>query len=228
MKDYLKLLKEAVGAEEGDQDIHAEIIKFFQGTPNPSDEEVHAFAEDMGINEHELERHIYMILSDVINGGKSANFKGDYDPAQLKKGTKVELEHTSNPLLAEKIAKDHLAELPDYYDRLQKMEEGAGVKHEIFIQMPEIEDMDGEERDRKMLRLSIVAELDAVNLYEKMANLTDNPDIEEVMLDVAKEEKEHAGEFESLLKRLDPEHEPSLKSGEEEVDDMLSGAEEKE
>lgn len=41
---------------------------------------------------------------------------------QLKKGIKVEKEHTSNDKIAREIALDHLGELPDYYTRLSKME----------------------------------------------------------------------------------------------------------
>jgi len=48
--------------------------------------------------------------------------KTKYDPWQVKTGTKVEMEHTSNKKLAEKIAKDHLDEFPDYYTHLLKME----------------------------------------------------------------------------------------------------------
>ncbi len=42
--------------------------------------------------------------------------------AQLKKGIEVETEHTKNKIQAKEIALDHLKELPDYYDRLKKME----------------------------------------------------------------------------------------------------------
>jgi hypothetical protein len=41
---------------------------------------------------------------------------------QLEKGQKVEMEHTKDKELAKKIAMDHLYEIPDYYDKLQKME----------------------------------------------------------------------------------------------------------
>ena len=41
---------------------------------------------------------------------------------QLEKGTKVEKEHTSNSRIAREIALDHIDELPDYYDKLEKME----------------------------------------------------------------------------------------------------------
>lgn len=42
--------------------------------------------------------------------------------SQLKKGIAVELEHTSDEKVAEEIALDHLNELPDYYDKLDKVE----------------------------------------------------------------------------------------------------------
>jgi hypothetical protein len=43
--------------------------------------------------------------------------------SQLRKGIKVEQEHTGDLVLAREIALDHLDELPDYYDRLEKAEE---------------------------------------------------------------------------------------------------------
>jgi len=42
--------------------------------------------------------------------------------SQLEKGIKVEAEHTTNKKEAREIALDHLWELPDYYDRLSKVE----------------------------------------------------------------------------------------------------------
>lgn len=44
---------------------------------------------------------------------------------QLEKGIKVEKEHTNDKKKARRIALDHLFEIPDYYDRLNKMEKGA-------------------------------------------------------------------------------------------------------
>jgi hypothetical protein len=46
---------------------------------------------------------------------------------QLEKGIQAEYEHTSNFKTAKEIALDHLNELPDYYDRLEKMEESVFV-----------------------------------------------------------------------------------------------------
>lgn len=44
---------------------------------------------------------------------------------QLEKGIKVEYEHTKSKKEAAEIARDHLDEFPDYYDRLEKMEKKA-------------------------------------------------------------------------------------------------------
>lgn len=43
-----------------------------------------------------------------------------YDPEQLKRGTEEEMEHTTDPKMAELIAKQHLAEDPEYYNKLDK------------------------------------------------------------------------------------------------------------
>ena len=45
--------------------------------------------------------------------------------AQLSMGRDVEKEHTDDPEVAERIAMDHLFEIPDYYTRLKKMEKEA-------------------------------------------------------------------------------------------------------
>lgn len=60
-----------------------------------------------------------MTLEDIA---KKHNISFDKIKKQHEKGIKVELEHTNNKKLAAKIAKDHLVELPDYYDRLEKIE----------------------------------------------------------------------------------------------------------
>lgn len=213
-------------ANDGMADIHNEIIKWFMENPNPPDSAVHAFAEKIGIDPDKLEGHIYMILSDILTGGRSKDFKGTYDPKELKMGIEVEKEHTTSPLIAEKIAKDHLAEVSDYYTRLTKMEKEAGVEEqklsEIFIQSAEIEALpSGKERDTQILRLGMIAELDAVNLYNKLAGLAADPRVAKLMLDVSREEKVHAGEFETLLEEIDPDYEKAEEEGEGEVEDLL-------
>ena len=59
--------------------------------------------------------------------------------------------------------------------------------------------------DKEILRAGIIAELDAVNLYEQLAAKAESSDIKKILLDIAKEEKTHVGEFQELLLRLDKE-----------------------
>lgn len=74
--------------------------------------------------------------------------------------------------------------------------------------------------DRVVLRAAIIAELDAISLYEQLAAMTQNKDLKAVFLDVAKEEKTHAGEFQALLLKLDPEQEKELSAGRKEVEEL--------
>jgi rubrerythrin len=74
--------------------------------------------------------------------------------------------------------------------------------------------------NKEILRAGIIAELDAINLYEQMAAMTTNDYIKQVLLDIAKEEKTHVGEFEALLLAEDKEQEKELKRGRNEVDEM--------
>ncbi|MBC7121174.1 MAG: rubrerythrin [Candidatus Methanosuratus sp.] len=77
-----------------------------------------------------------------------------------------------------------------------------------------------EDLDKEIARVGIIAELDAINLYEQLAAMTGNPLLKKVLLDIAREEKVHVGEFQELLVRLDKEQEPSLEEGKDEVSEM--------
>jgi len=70
------------------------------------------------------------------------------------------------------------------------------------------------------LRLSIIAELDAINLYLQLARATDDENARKVFQDIAREEKTHVGEFLALLKSIDAEQVEELKSGAEEVEEL--------
>ncbi len=78
-----------------------------------------------------------------------------------------------------------------------------------------------EDLDREILRAGMIAELDAINFYEQMAALTEDEGIRKVLLDIAKEEKTHMGEFQTLLLRVDKEQKKELEEGEEEVEELL-------
>ena len=75
--------------------------------------------------------------------------------------------------------------------------------------------------DREILRVAVIAELDAISLYEQLAAATDNQNIKKILLDVAKEEKTHMGEFQTLLLREDKEQVEELKEGKKEVEELI-------
>ncbi|MHA1589674.1 MAG: ferritin family protein [Candidatus Njordarchaeales archaeon] len=78
-----------------------------------------------------------------------------------------------------------------------------------------------EDIDKEILRIAIIAELDAVNLYEQMASMTKNEKIRKILLDIAREEKTHVGEFLEMLSRIDPEQVKELEKGREEIKELL-------
>jgi len=76
------------------------------------------------------------------------------------------------------------------------------------------------DKDNEILRLGIQAELDAINLYEQLAAETENEKVKKVLLDIAKEEKTHVGEFQAVLLDLDKEQAKELEAGKKEVEEM--------
>jgi rubrerythrin len=58
-----------------------------------------------------------------------------------------------------------------------------------------LEKIKKEDLDKEILRAGIIAELDAINLYEQMAAMTGREDIRKILLDIAKEEKTHVESF---------------------------------
>ena len=87
----------------------------------------------------------------------------------------------------------------------------------------DLEKVDEKNIDKEILRLGMIAELDAVSLYEQLAAKTKNKDIKKVFLDIAKEEKTHVGEFQALLLSIDKEQSQELETGKKEVDEKISG-----
>lgn len=84
----------------------------------------------------------------------------------------------------------------------------------------DLKKVDGGDIDIEILRFGMIAELDAINLYEQMAAMANNDGIRKVLLDIAKEEKTHMGEFQTLLLKLDTEQEKELEEGKKEVQEL--------
>ena len=62
---------------------------------------------------------------------------------QLKKGIEVEMEHTTNKTKAKEIAMDHLSENPDYYDKLEKIEDKKRMKESTKVKKEETKEATG-------------------------------------------------------------------------------------
>lgn len=110
--------------EKANKLIEEKVLNYLKKNPAPKDEtQFHKFAETVAKEHGIAEEAAYKIIGDFISKGKS---KGNKNPVSLKElamGIKVEMEHTNNKLLAEKIARDHLSEFPDYYSNLKTMED---------------------------------------------------------------------------------------------------------
>lgn len=74
----------------------------------------------------------------------------------------------------------------------------------------------------RAIRFMISSEYEAVQLYEQLAESTDNKLAIEVLKDVANEEIVHAGEFLRLLKELAPSEEEFYLEGALEVEKIKS------
>ena len=87
----------------------------------------------------------------------------------------------------------------------------------------------GKKSDRKLsdaelvraIRFMVAAEYEAIQLYMQLAESTDNELAKDVLIDIADEERVHAGEFLRLLHELDPDEAKFYKEGAEEVEEAI-------
>jgi rubrerythrin len=86
----------------------------------------------------------------------------------------------------------------------------------------DLEEVDEADIDKEILRLGIIAELDAVSLYEQLAANATDERIKKIMLHTAKEEKTHVGEFQALLLMVDKEQKEELIAGEKDLLEELA------
>jgi rubrerythrin len=99
------------------------------------------------------------------------------------------------------------------------------------MKMPEfLNPFSGKVPDRKLtiaelvraIRLNLAAEHEAVHLYMSHADATDHPLAKKVLIDIANEERVHAGEFARLLQILTGDEDTFLAEGVEEVNEMAA------
>ncbi len=88
----------------------------------------------------------------------------------------------------------------------------AGLAHDRKLTTPEL---------IRAIRFMVAAEYEAIQLYIQLAESTDNLLAQEVLRDIADEEKVHAGEFLRLLKELAPDEQAFYAEGAGEVEEMI-------
>jgi rubrerythrin len=91
----------------------------------------------------------------------------------------------------------------------------------MLSQIPfNLEKMKKEDLGKEIARIGMIAELDAVNLYEQLAAMCENKKLKKVLLDIAREEKTHVGEFQTLLLEMDKEQVKESEKGKKEVEEI--------
>ncbi|MBP2132263.1 rubrerythrin [Methanomicrobium sp. W14] len=87
----------------------------------------------------------------------------------------------------------------------------------------------GLKNDRKLtdeeliraVRFMVAAEYEAIQLYMQLADSTDNKLAKDVLIDIADEERVHAGEFLRLLREISPDEEEFYRQGYAEVEEEI-------
>jgi len=85
----------------------------------------------------------------------------------------------------------------------------SGLKHDRLLTHEELV---------RAIRFMVAAEYEATQLYEQLAESTEEVLAQNVLRDIANEEKVHAGEFLRLLKELQPDEEGFYQQGAQEVE----------
>ena len=73
----------------------------------------------------------------------------------------------------------------------------------------------------RAMRFMVAAEYEAVQMYMQLAESIDDKLAKEVLVDIADEERVHAGEFLRLLKHLAPDEEQFYQEGTKEVEEEM-------
>lgn len=103
-----------------------DVIAFLTKHSSPSEAEWHNWVEHEGFQLEQAYTALFNIAAKFARfatGGKSRGESHKVDDEQLRMGIKVEMEHTPDADVSEKIARDHLAEHDKYYTALEKMED---------------------------------------------------------------------------------------------------------
>lgn len=134
MKTFNEMYPEELTAEKPAIGVQEVVNLFSNSDIYPGENEIKAVASAHKIDDEAIESVVFRLLHSFLAFGRSNDKNNkpiginDQYVEQLEKGIIVEYEHTANYHIAKKIAKDHLAEIPDYYDRLERMERSARIE----------------------------------------------------------------------------------------------------
>ena len=73
------------------------------------------------------------------------------------------------------------------------------------------------------IREGMIAELGAINEYERFAEASKDPKVKKVIDNITREEKTHFGEFQTVLLKMDSEQKKQLLVGKKEADEAMNG-----
>lgn len=73
----------------------------------------------------------------------------------------------------------------------------------------------------RAIRFMVAAEYEATQLYMQLAESIDNELAKDVLVDIANEERVHAGEFLRLLLELEPDEKKFYEEGKDEVEEFI-------
>ena len=96
------------------------------------------------------------------------------------------------------------------------MSELASINH-VYTPKQKLSD----EELLRAIKFAIVSEFEAIQIYQQIAAASNNLGAKRVLLDIAKEEKQHVGELRELLKVLCPADEDEYEKGAEETKENL-------
>ncbi|MCL2141479.1 MAG: hypothetical protein FWH46_01155 [Methanimicrococcus sp.] len=96
--------------------------------------------------------------------------------------------------------------MPEFSNPFSSLKNGRKLTHDELV---------------RSIRFLVSAEYEAVQMYQQLAESIDNELAKEVLLEIADEEKVHAGEFLRLLYELQPDEEKFYKEGAEEVEEEI-------
>ncbi len=199
--DFIKYHKDKyidyINSKEEFEDFVSSYQGIFELTPEKGIQEIKSENDEGFEKEFSLDKIAYIVY---IKGHR--NSKGELAPWVIKS-------HETGKIISSHKSK---REAEKHLKRMRFFKHKKALLSDFNIDINSTESP-----ILQMLRKAIISEYDAINLYEQFANNT--TELKEFFLDLAREEKVHVGELETLLKEYDETHKEDIEKGKEEVEE---------